>query len=298
MTDAQVGKYIRLLCLQQQNGGLSEEDMLQVCGTKDEKIWAKFDFEDGHYFNKRMSLEANKRKSYVESRRQARNKADEDNVRIYLLLDNESSNIKIGSSVNPVRRYNEITNQEFSTKGTSINRDIKLLWYSEPVLRSVEKEIHEIYVNQNISGEWFNLTIEQIEDIKTYCFEKRTSCRTENEICNKKIEISNKKEEKEIVFKSEVFEFSEKYPETMLNKFCDYWTEKSKSGKMRYEFQKTFEINRRLVTWAGRDNSIIKASPENITYKELVRRFNAGETDIWERYEHIKDNGKDMYKLK
>ena len=197
MTDAQVGKYIRLLCLQQQNGGLSEEDMLQVCGTKDEKIWAKFDFEDGHYFNKRMSLEANKRKNYCESRR----------------------------------------------------------------------DIRQTYVK-----------------------------RMENS--NKKDEISNKKEEKEIVFKSEVFEFSEKYPEAMLNKFCDYWTEKSKSGKMRYEFQKTFEINRRLVTWAGRDNSIIKASPENITYKELVRRFNAGETDIWERYEHIKDNGKDMYKLK
>jgi hypothetical protein len=109
------------------------------------------------------------------------------------------------------------------------------------------------------------------------------------EICNKKDEISNKKEEKEIVFKSEVFEFSEKYNEAMLNKFCSYWTEKSKSGKMRYEFEKTFEINRRLVTWASRDKDIIKAAPvyDNITHKELITRFNKGETDIWEKYEIV-----------
>ena len=198
MTDAQVGKYIRLLCLQQQNGGLSEEDMLQVCGTKDEKIWAKFDFEDGHYFNKRMSLEANKRKNYCESRR----------------------------------------------------------------------DIRQTYVKRM-------------------------------EICNKKDEISNKKEEKEIVFKSEVFEFSEKYPEAMLNKFCNYWTEKNRSGKMRYEFEKTFEIPRRLVTWASRDKDFVKISPDAITYKELVYRFNQGETDIWEKYKQLTPGDKrSLWKIK
>jgi hypothetical protein len=46
MTYEQKGKYITLLCLQQQNGGLYECDMLQICGEKDEKIWTKFDFEN------------------------------------------------------------------------------------------------------------------------------------------------------------------------------------------------------------------------------------------------------------
>jgi len=201
MTDAQVGKYIRLLCLQQQNGGLSEEDMLQVCGTKDEKIWAKFDFEDGHYFNKRMSLEANKRKNYCESRR----------------------------------------------------------------------DIRQTYVK-----------------------------RMENS--NKKDEISNKKEEKEIVFKSEVFEFLDKYPEAMLNKFCNYWTEKNPSKtKMRYELQKTFEISRRLITWANNDKEFnkIEKAPELISYKELVDRFNKGENTMWEKYEQVTPgDSKSMWKLK
>jgi hypothetical protein len=198
MTDEQVGKYIRLLCLQQQNGGLTEKEMLKICGAKDEEVWAKFDFSEGHYFNKRMSLEANKRRKFTESR-----------IANLSHMDSHMEN------------------------------------------------------------------------------------------SNKKDEISNKKEEKEIVFKSEVFEFSEKYSEMMLNKFCNYWTEKSKSGKMRYEFEKTFEINRRLVTWASRDKDIIKTLTDAITYKELLYRFNQGETDIWEKYEPItKGDKRSLWKLK
>jgi hypothetical protein len=107
---------------------------------------------------------------------------------------------------------------------------------------------------------------------------------------NKKDEIRNKNKEKEIVFKSEVFEFLEKYPEVMLNKFCDYWTEPTKGGtKLRWELEKCFDISRRLATWASRDkdyNKILKPT-EHITYKEMIYRFNQGETDIQERYEPV-----------
>ena len=188
MTDAQVGKYIRLLCLQQQNGGLTEREMLKVCGEKDDEIWAKFDFDGEHYFNKRMALEANKRKSYCDSRR----------------------------------------------------------------------DIRKTYVERM-------------------------------EICNKKDEISNKKEEKEIVFKSEVFEFLQKYPEEMLNKFISYWTEKSKSGKLRYEFQKTFEISKRLTTWASRDKDIIKTNTPK-TYEEMLE-LTKNNPEIWKQYRSVKREG-------
>ena len=73
----------------------------------------------------------------------------------------------------------------------------------------------------------------------------------------------------------------------------------NKSGtKIRYELQQTFEIGKRLATWASKDKDIVKSVPDAITYKELVRRFNGGESDIWERYVHVKDNGRDMYKPK
>ena len=56
-------------------------------------------------------------------------------------------------------------------------------------------------------------------------------------------------------FKSEVFSY--KYPKEMLNDFYFYWSEpKSKTNnKMRWEYQPTFEISRRLKTWAKREKS-------------------------------------------
>ena len=36
----------------------------------------------------------------------------------------------------------------------------------------------------------------------------------------------------------------------IINEFCDYWTESNMSGtKMKFEMQKTFDINRRLKKW-------------------------------------------------
>jgi len=59
-------------------------------------------------------------------------------------------------------------------------------------------------------------------------------------------------EEREQNFISEVSQFSQ-YPENMIRDFCRYWTEKNKSKtKMRYETEKTFEISKRLITWANR----------------------------------------------
>src|ERR1035437_6463562 len=71
MTDDQVGKYIRLLCLQHnQEGKISEEDMLKICKTHDKDIFRKFTKHiDGYYYNQRMTEEANKRANFANSRR-------------------------------------------------------------------------------------------------------------------------------------------------------------------------------------------------------------------------------------
>ena len=70
MSNEQVGKYIRLLCLQHQQGHLSEEDMLTICVEYDRKIFSKFkQDEQGNYYNDRLDEEKDKRKKFVESRR-------------------------------------------------------------------------------------------------------------------------------------------------------------------------------------------------------------------------------------
>ena len=37
-----------------------------------------------------------------------------------------------------------------------------------------------------------------------------------------------------------------------LDKFCNYWQEKTRNGKKeRWQTEKTFEVQRRLTTWLG-----------------------------------------------
>jgi uncharacterized phage protein (TIGR02220 family) len=79
MNYAQKGKYIQLLCLQHQDGHLSEDDMLSVCGDYDEKIFSKFvKDENGRYYNERMEQESIKRRRFVESRQRNLVKTDKE----------------------------------------------------------------------------------------------------------------------------------------------------------------------------------------------------------------------------
>lgn len=79
MRDEQIGKYIKLLCMQHQKGRLNEKDMLNICKTYDEDIYNKFiKDEEGNYYNKRLEEETIKRKKYSESRRNNRKKKEKE----------------------------------------------------------------------------------------------------------------------------------------------------------------------------------------------------------------------------
>jgi hypothetical protein len=97
MTDAQRGKYIVLLCLQHQQGFLSEDDMNNICKTYDEKIYSKFEKDMyGNYTNKRMLLESERRSKYAESRRNNRLKKEDNICKTYdKHMENENININI-----------------------------------------------------------------------------------------------------------------------------------------------------------------------------------------------------------
>lgn len=68
-TDEQVGKYMRLLMAQHQHGHLREDHVIFICKTYDKDVMSKFVKDDkGLWYNERLEIEVNKRKSYVESR--------------------------------------------------------------------------------------------------------------------------------------------------------------------------------------------------------------------------------------
>jgi hypothetical protein len=126
------------------------------------------------------------------------------------------------------------------------------------------------------------------EDKICETYDKHMENENENENINE--DKDEKIKRREIEFKSEVFEFAEKYPEEMLNKFCNYWTEKNKSGtKMRYELEKVFEISKRLATWASRDKDIVKTDTPK-TYEEMLE-LTKNNPELWKQYKSVKREG-------
>lgn len=70
MSYEQKGKYIELLCYQHQQGHLSEADMLDICGERDNRIFSKFTQDEfGLYYNVRLEEEIKKREEYKEKLR-------------------------------------------------------------------------------------------------------------------------------------------------------------------------------------------------------------------------------------
>jgi len=99
MSDEQVGKYIRLLCVQHQKSIITERDMIKICPTYDEDIYNKFTKTEQGYINQRLYNETVKRNKYCESRRNNRKKniitkANKltDNIRITYDNDMENKN--------------------------------------------------------------------------------------------------------------------------------------------------------------------------------------------------------------
>ena len=207
MSNEQTGKYITLLCLQHQVGHLSERQMKKICGEYDEDIYSKFIQDtEGLYFNERLEDEAAKRSKYCESRRQSRLKANEDEVRIYLIKDNETGYVKIGSSVNPKRRFAEMCNQKNPAITVGTQRKYELIFESRIVERKIESELHDKYVNKRVTGEWFSLSVEDIKNVrKTY------DERTENENINENRDV-NKEAIKEDLQDLRFAEFWQAYP--------------------------------------------------------------------------------------
>ena len=94
MSDEQVGKYIRLLCLQHQKGTLTDNDMKNICKTYDVDIYSHFTKEGDVYYNPRMREETEKRKKYSESRKTNRISTKEKNISLSYVkhMENEDEN--------------------------------------------------------------------------------------------------------------------------------------------------------------------------------------------------------------
>ena len=128
------------------------------------------------------------------------------------------------------------------------------------------------------NGTFYNKKLETV---------KRGKCKkTEVEIIQDKLKAEQCIKEKKQKFYEDCKPYLEKYPKEMLRKFYNYWTEMNKSGtKLRFELQQTFEISKRLATWAGKDKDFVNYQPK--TYNEMLK---LSQTDpaIWRNYKAVK----------
>ena len=111
-----IGRYIRLLCLQHQQGGLSEGDLSAVAEGS-ERVRAKFtQGEDGLYFNARMQAESDKRARFSESRRA--------NISKRWSRQTSEEQEKSSCDTSVIHMYSECSSNEVHMGNGNINRNI------------------------------------------------------------------------------------------------------------------------------------------------------------------------------
>ena len=107
LTMEERGQYITLLCLQHLKGHLSKKNMQIAVGSVSSDVLAKFTKDqDGLYYNERLEIEANKRKSYCEKQAENIKKRWEkgntvvDTVVLPTNIPSENENINVNKSIN------------------------------------------------------------------------------------------------------------------------------------------------------------------------------------------------------
>lgn len=132
MTDEQVGKYIRLLCLQHQKGHLTEDEMRRVCQSYDEAIYEKFCVDDdGRYYNRRMDEEIQKRaKSADSSRENGRNGGRPKNPQVS--VGKPTDNLSEDENEDENERESDSENYTRAQEKTSVERRFAEFWAAYP----------------------------------------------------------------------------------------------------------------------------------------------------------------------
>lgn len=85
-------------------------------------------------------------------------------------------------------------------------------------------------------------------------------------------------------FKQSLIPFVEKYGKDMIRSFFDYWSEMNKScTKMRFEQQPTWEVAKRLATWASRESgwSRTKADTGVILTDNSPEKYDSSQENKW-----------------
>ena len=104
--------------------------------------------------------------------------------------------------------------------------------------------------DQPIVEEYNNIINQEEKETKDKSLVKKAKPTAVAKIQTKSIEDRQRE------FYDALIPFLQTYPKEMIRAFYDYWSEPNRSRtKMRMEMQKTWDLSRRLVTWANNDKN-------------------------------------------
>lgn len=147
-------------------------------------------------------------------------------------IDTVSKQLEYFTKVNRIR-YNESTNE------LAIRNWLKYNTSTSPKVKScIDKEFS------------------QVKDTVLIEYVKGMYTESQEEQEQEEEQEKNKIEDRKLKFASTLEPFLQTYGKVFLNDFYKYWTEPNKSKtKFRQELEKTWDLSRRLETWAKNDKN-------------------------------------------
>lgn len=164
MSNEEVGKYMRLLCIAHSKGGyLTKQDMFKICNEYDLDVLNKFNVDDeGIYYNERLLSEITKRKKYSDSRSNNRKgkteEKQEDMSNICKSYDEhmENENININNNNSLSLKKNKNNKNKVIKNKLGTYKNVQL---TEDELIKLNSDYQEINIDELIN--WFSAYIEE-----------------------------------------------------------------------------------------------------------------------------------------
>ncbi|WP_407497463.1 DUF1376 domain-containing protein [Elizabethkingia meningoseptica] len=296
MSCEEVGAYLRLLMYQHQHGKIPNDKsrMMRICGIFIESdfdgIWEivgdKFNQMDNHLVNKRMTIEATKRKEHRPKKiasatlagliSSSKNLSQEQRFEIkkafkiddFIDIPLEEINIKVkewfntevtklvNQMVNNLVNVNEDVNENENENIISNNSTSNIEKAKNFLKNEQQIQMDRLKMQHKLSNDQLNSKIDEFVEKKASW--KNDNWKNDSDLAmnfefwlakNPNTIVNNFKNWTSEEFKNEVGKFQNTFSKKMLTDFLRYYRQQTESGKMRFQELKAWNTEDQLKIW-------------------------------------------------
>lgn len=163
------GAYHDIIISQRKFGHLTLDQCRKILSKDFDACWPSIELilnvdEDGKYYIEWLHNSITEREAYLVSRRRNKTNAKNGESYLYLVRDGITGFTKIGISLDPETRLKELI--KYEKDPLLKERSLQLIFKTPNLIsKKIETETHKKFLHKRISGEWFNLSNEDINVI-------------------------------------------------------------------------------------------------------------------------------------